>query len=87
MKKLSGGPGEGINRKVARDDDGDGVEDRPVHVTRGGQNHLMKLIFLSLAQAEFPVNVLDHHDRAVNDDAEIDGANGEQVRSFSSKVN
>src|SRR5208283_3817462 len=34
------------------------------------------------AQAEFAVNVLDHDDGAVNDDAEIDGADGEEVGGF-----
>jgi hypothetical protein len=31
-------------------------------------------------QRQFPVDVLDHHHRSVDDNAEIDGSNGEEIR-------
>ena len=39
----------------------------------------LQLVALSLPQREFTVDVLHHHDRAIDDDAEIDGADGKQV--------
>ena len=36
-----------------------------------------------MAQAEFAINVFDHDDGAVDDDAEIDRADGEQIGRFS----
>jgi hypothetical protein len=41
---------------------------------------------LALAQAEFTVDVLDHDDGAVNDDAEVDGPDGEQIGGFAGRV-
>ena len=39
-----------------------------------------------MAQAELAVDIFDHDDRAVNDDAEVDGADGEQVGGFAGSV-
>lgn len=46
----------------------------------------MKGIRLVLARIKLAINVLDHHDRAVNDDSEINRANAEQVRGFAGRV-
>ena len=35
-----------------------------------------------MAEAEFAIDIFDHDDSAVNDDAEIDCADGEQVCRF-----
>ncbi len=39
-----------------------------------------------MPRAEFAVDVLHHHDRAVDDDAEIDGSNGEQIGGIAPSV-
>ena len=86
MKELSGGPVQRINRQVARDDDGDRIENGAVHVSRRGENDIGEFVILAGAKAEFAIDVLDHDDGAVNDDAEIDGADGEKIGGFSGPV-
>src|SRR6266481_5527537 len=39
-----------------------------------------------MAQAEFAIDVFDHDDGAINDDAEIDSADGEEVSGFAGGV-
>ncbi len=79
MEKFAGGAGEGIDGKITGDDDGDGIENGAVDVARGGENDFVEFVVLAVALAQFAVDVFDHDDGAVNDDAEIDGADGEQV--------
>src|SRR5258708_39965972 len=38
VKEFSGGPGERVNRQIARDDDGDGIKDGAIDVARGGKD-------------------------------------------------
>src|SRR5215471_13159294 len=82
MKELSSRPGESVNRQVPGDDDRDGIKNGAVDVAGGGEKHVVEFVFLAVAKAQLAVNVLHHDDGAVNDDAEIDGANGEQVCGF-----
>src|SRR5690242_16382376 len=86
MEELSGGAAEGVDGKITGDDDGDGVEDGAIDISRGGENDFVEAVGLSFAQAELAVNVLDHDDSAVNDDAEVDGADGEEVGGFAGLV-
>src|SRR5207248_11372629 len=80
VKEVAGVTGQGINGQVAGDDDGNGVEDGAVHVAGGMDDHIPQIVALPVPKAEFAIDVLHHHHRAVNDDPEIDGADGEQVR-------
>src|SRR5690349_21719694 len=43
------------------------------------QNNFVQVVFLATPLGQFTVNVLHHHDRTVNDDSEIDGADGKQI--------
>src|ERR1700688_1625711 len=86
MKKFSGGASEGINRQVSGDDHGDRIENRTVHIARGDEDHLIQLVALAAAQTQLAVNVLNHHDGAIDDDAEVDGPNGKQVGGFAGQV-
>src|SRR5229473_4933782 len=84
MEEFSGRAGERVNGEVTGDDDGDGIENGAVDVAGGGEDDFVKFVVLALAQAELTVNVLDHDDGAVNDDAEVDGTDGEEVGRFAS---
>src|SRR5208283_4775254 len=53
---------------------------------RGGQNDFVEFVLLPLAQAQFAVDVFHHDDGAVDDDAEVDRANGQQVGRFPGPV-
>src|SRR5580658_8702573 len=86
MEKLSGGTGEGINGEVTGDDDGDGIENGAIDIASGGEDDVVEFVFLAVAKAELAVDILDHDDGAVDDDAEIDGPDGEQVGGFASGV-
>jgi hypothetical protein len=86
VEELSGRTAQSVNRQIARYDDGDGIKDRAVHVACRRQNHFLEVIFLSSAQTELTVNVLDHHDGAVNDDSEVDRSNREEIGGFPSEV-
>src|ERR1700676_980182 len=86
VEKFAGGASESVDGKVTGDDDGDGIENGAVDVAGGGENHFVELVSLSMTEAELAVNVLDHDDGAVNDDAEVDGADGEKVGGFTGGV-
>ncbi len=65
---------------IAGDDDGDGVEDGPLHIVRGGADHIPDVeVLFPVARGEFAEDILHHDHRAIHDDAEIDGADGEQI--------
>src|ERR1019366_205870 len=75
-------PIEREQRQIGGDDDGRGKKDRSRHLARGvadvglGQ----RLIRVRLAAAQ---NRLQHHDRAVDDDAKVDGAKRQEIcRNF-----
>src|ERR1700688_943742 len=86
MKQFSGGASQRINRQVSGDDHGDRIENRTVHIARGDEDHLIQLVALAAAQTQLAVNVLNHHDGAINDDAEVDGTNGKQVGGFARQM-
>ena len=79
MEQLRRGSAERIDRQIAGQNHRNRVEDGPVHVFGRRENDFVQLIALSFAQRQFTVDVLHHDHRAVDDDAEIDGADGEQV--------
>src|SRR5579875_101313 len=79
MKQFAGGPAERVNRNISGNDYGDRIKDGAVHVGSGGENHIVELVILAGAQTELAINVFHHHERAINDNPEIDGADGEQV--------
>ena len=76
------GPAEGVDREVAGDDDGHGIKNRAVDVASGRQDDVAQFVFSAVAQPEFAVDVLHHDDGAVNDDAEINGADGKEIGGF-----
>jgi hypothetical protein len=57
-----------------------------VDVTRGSENDIVQFVFLAVTQAELAIDVFNHNDGAVNDDAEIDGTDGEEVSGFAGGV-
>ena len=86
MKKFSRRAAERINREIPRDDDGNRIKNGPVHVARGRQNHFRKVVLLPSAKTQFAVDVLHHHDGAVDDDSEINRADGKQIGGFAREV-
>ena len=86
MEEFAGGPGERVDGKITGDDDGDGVKDGAVDVASGGEDDFVEFVFLAVAFGKLAVNVLDHDDGAVDDDAEVDGADGEQVGGLAGGV-
>src|SRR6185437_703257 len=86
MEKFSGSATKGVNRDVSSDDDGDGVEDGTVYVSGGGENHFVQFVTLAFAQTELAINVLYHHERAVDDDAEVDSTDRKQVSVYTFSV-
>src|SRR5208337_5065347 len=79
MEQLRRRSAERVNRQIACQDLGDRVKDWPIHILRGRENDFVQLIVLSFSQRQLTVDVLDHDNRAVDDDAEINGANGKQI--------
>src|SRR5260370_41693815 len=45
VKEFSGGPGESVNRQIARDDDGDGIKDGAIHGAPGGKGDVRQFVF------------------------------------------
>src|SRR5260221_14488015 len=86
MKKFTGRAGKGVDRKIAGDDDRDRVENWAIDIARSVQQNFVELVILAMAFAEFAVDVFNHDDGAVNDDAEIDGADGEEIGGFAGEV-
>ena len=85
-EELPGGARERVDGKITGDDHGDGVKDGAIHIARRGQDHFAKIKSLAVAGAEFTVNVLHHDDGAVDDDAEINGSDGEQIGGIAAGV-
>ena len=46
----------------------------------------LQVVVLAVALGEFAIDVFHHHDGAVDDDSEIDGADGEQVGGYAACV-
>ena len=72
--------------KITGDDDGNGIKDGAIDVASGGEDDVVEFVFLAMAKAELAVDVFDHDDGAVNDDAEVDGADGEEIGGFAGRV-
>src|SRR6202011_891324 len=81
MKELAGRPAKSVDGDVTGDDHGDGIKNRTVHVFRCGEDHFVQVVCLAFTLAELAENVFCHYKRAIDDDPEIDGADGEQIRS------
>ena len=79
MEELAGRAAERVDGKIAGEDDGDGIEDGPVDVVRRREDNFVQFVVLAVPRGQFAVDVFHHHHGAVDDDAEIDGADGEQV--------
>ena len=79
MKKLSRRPGERVNRNVSGDNYRDGVENWTVDVLRRCKNYMIQIVLLTLAVTQFPENIFDHYERAIDHDAKIDRADRQQV--------
>src|SRR5258708_12010707 len=86
MEEFSRGAREGVDGEVSGNDDGDGIKNGAVDVAGGSEDDVAEFVLLPFAQAELAINVLDHDDGAVNDDAEVDGADGEEVGGFAGGV-
>src|SRR5579859_5769493 len=79
-------PAERINRQITGKNNGNRIEDRPVHIFCCRENNFVQLVRPSLPQRQFAVNVFNHHDGAINDDAKINGADGEQICGYIVRV-
>src|SRR5882762_2610975 len=85
-KKFTGGAGKSVDRKIAGNDDRDGVENWAIDIARSVQQNFVEIVILAMTFTEFAVDVFNHNDGAVNDDAEIDGADREQIGGFAGEV-
>src|ERR1017187_7928700 len=79
MEQLRRGTSERVDGEIACQNHRNGVEDGAIDIFRSREDDFVQLVALSLSQREFAVDVLHHHDRAVDDDAEIDCTDGEQI--------
>ena len=71
--------GQHVDGEVAGDDDRNRVEDRPLDVAGRAADDFDDVELLAVACSQFAEDVLDHDDRAVDDHAEIDRADRQQV--------
>ena len=85
IKQLGLDPLEGKQRQIGGDDDCGGEEDRPRHLPGRVANVGFgeRLVRLCLAPPQYRFR---HHDGAVDDDAEVDGAERQQVGRNSAVV-
>ena len=74
MEEAAGSAGERVNRQIAGDDDRDGIEDGTVDIARGGQDDVVKTLFLAGSGGQFAKDVFHHDYGAIDDDAEVDRA-------------
>jgi hypothetical protein len=72
-------PRQHVDRQESGDDDRDRVHDRPVHLRRRLHDHLADGEGGAVPPLQGQVDVLHHHDRAVDQDAEVDRADREEV--------
>src|SRR5260370_6679129 len=86
MKEFAGWSSESVNRKIAGNDDRDGIKNGAIDVARGVQQNFVQLVILAMALAKLAINVFHHDDGAVNDDAEVDGADREKICGLDVKV-
>src|SRR6516164_9047405 len=86
VKEFSSRATERVDGQISGDDDGDGIKDGAVNVTRGVEQDFGEVVVLSVAFAEFAIDVFHHNDGAVNDDSEIDGSDGEEVSGFAGEM-
>ena len=80
LNSTPDGPGEDVDRKEADDDDDDRIEERPVDLGRGVADDRHDAVRPRLALGKAAVDILDHDHRGIDEDAEIDRADRQQVR-------
>src|SRR5689334_19016945 len=80
MKELSRGTAERVDGKISSDNDGDRIEDWAVDILGRRKDDFIERIFLPVSNGQLAIDVLHHHDRAVDDYAEVNRADREQVR-------
>jgi len=81
--------GETVSRRVrsrrksqiAGEDDSHGIEDRPIHVSCCARMTSFRLYFC-LPAVLARGKCFDHHHGAIDDDSEIDCADGKQIRGY-----
>src|SRR6185312_5416534 len=78
-EELAAGPAQGIDGEIGGDHHRHRVEDRPVHVLRRADDQVEEVVLAPVLLLELAVDVLHHHHGAVNDDAEVYGADGQQI--------
>src|SRR5271156_5610637 len=79
VEQLSRGAAQRVNRDVTGDNHGHGVENRAIDVLGRRHDYFLQIILLPFAETQFAVNVLNHYQRAIDDDPEVDGADREQI--------
>ena len=78
---------QGEDGQVRRDDNGDGIEHRPLHFVRRPLNFLGHAFAgMRFAVRQQAHDVLDHHHRAFHDHAEIERAERQQIRRNSADL-
>jgi hypothetical protein len=86
LEQLAGRPAQHVDRQEARDDHRHRVEDRPFHLGRGRNDGVDDAQPFGLRVGQSSIDVLDHDDRAVDENAEVDRTDGEQVRRNAPEV-
>ena len=76
---LPFGPLHGEQRQKGADHDGRREEQSPLDLVRGLENPLLQRQLGIFARAEVAIDVLDHDHRRIDDDAEIDRADRQQI--------
>ena len=71
---------ERVDRKKSGDDHRSRVHDRTIDLRRRVEDHVANAVRRAVSPRELAVDVLDHHDRAIDEDAEVDRADRQQVR-------
>src|SRR5580704_3792076 len=67
------------NRQISRDDDGDGVKDRPLHFMGGFAHNVHRVSRRIFRMGHMPDDVLNHHYCAIYNHSKIQRAQREQV--------
>ena len=85
-EQLAFGTGHREQRHEGADDDRRGEEQGLLHFQAGEENALLQRQFGMFAGTELAVDVLDHDDGRVDDDAEVDRPDRQQVGGFAARV-
>jgi hypothetical protein len=79
-EQAARGPGEHVDREKRRDDDANRVDDRAVDLRRGRRDGVADGALLRATHGELSIDVLHHDDGPIDENAEVDGADREEVR-------